>query len=234
MQTIVYQSDERGQADFGWFTAQYSFSFGQYHNSQRMGFGALRVLNDSIIQPGQGFPKHPHENFEIITVQFQGDLKHTDISGTRHIQAHDVQAISAGTGVTHSDVNVSDEEAKQFQIWIEPNQVNVSPRSDIHHFQPQEWQDRWKTLVAPVGSGAAPLEIYQQAFISRVALISQKTINYRLNVQGNGIFVMVIEGSVEIHNHLLKRRDSLGITEIDEITIRSDEAEVLVIEVPIR
>ena len=232
MKTEVYKSEDRGAADFGWFTARYSFSFGQFHHPAMMGFGALRVFNDSVIQPGKGFPEHPHENFEIITLQFQGDLKHRDVSGIRHIRENDVQVISAGTGVTHSDVNVSNEEAKQFQIWIEPNQFNVSPRSNIHHFEPDAWLNRWKTLVAPVGSGAAPLEIYQNAFISRLALNTQREIDYTLNQKGNGIFVMVIKGSTEIHDHRLSRRDSIGITETDRITIGSDEAELLLIEVP--
>ena len=235
MKTTFYKSEDRGEADFGWFQARYSFSFGQYYDPQRTGFGTLRVLNDSIIQSEQGFPEHPHENFEIITVQFQGDLLHTDISGTRHIRTHDVQAISAGTGVTHSDVNVSKEEARQFQIWVEPSQFNVVPQSNIHHFEPGDWDHRWKTLVAPVGSQLAPLEIYQDAYLSRGVFSSGTAVEYTLKNAKNGVFLMVIDGTLIIDQYTLGRRDAVGITDTRALTFKPHTAsDILLVEVPVK
>ncbi len=233
MKYSICKSDERGTANFGWFKARYSFSFGQYHNPQRMGFGKLRVFNDSIIQPGKGFPEHPHDNFEIITIQFQGDLEHTDISGTRNIRANDVQAITAGTGVTHSDINISSEEAKQFQIWIEPNTLNTLPKSRIAHFKPKDWLDEWKVLVGPLDFDNAPLKIQQNAYVIRGKFGEGRFVEFKTNEKGNGLFLIVIDGVIEFQNVFLEKRDTLEITDIDSISIKLiEDSDILIIEVP--
>ncbi len=233
MKYSICKSDERGTANFGWFKARYSFSFGQYHNPQRMGFGKLRVFNDSIIQPGKGFPEHPHDNFEIITIQFQGDLEHTDISGTRNIRANDVQAITAGTGVTHSDLNISEKEAKQFQIWIEPNTLNVLPKSRIVHFKPKDWFDEWKVLAGPSHFDNTPLKIQQNAYVVRGTFDEGRFVEFKTNEKGNGIFLMVIDGVIEFQDELLEQRDALEITDTDSIWIKNiEDADILIIEIP--
>ncbi len=233
MNYIIYKSEERGKADFGWFAARYSFSFGQYHDPNKMGFGKLRVLNDSIIQPGKGFSEHPHDNFEIVTIQFQGDLEHTDISGTRHIRANDVQAISAGTGVTHSDVNISQDEALQFQIWIEPNKLDVKPASNISHFNPNDWEEKWKLLVGPKSNIEAPLQIQQDAFLSRGKFSKGNHTSYRVKKEGNGVFIMLISGSCTINKETINKRDAIGITEAKTIGIQiQQDSDILIIEVP--
>ncbi len=233
MNYSIYKSEERGTANFGWFSARYSFSFGQYHNPQRMGFGKLRVFNDSIIQPGKGFPEHPHDNFEIITIQFQGDLEHTDISGTRNIRANDVQAITAGTGVTHSDVNGSNEEAKQFQIWIEPNIRNTLPKSKVAHFESEDWLDKWKVLVGPSNFDKAPLKIQQDAYLIRGKFDEGRFVEFKTHQKGNGVFLMVVDGAIEFQDKLLKKRDALEITDTDAIWIKNiEDSDILIIEVP--
>ncbi len=234
MEYQIIRSDSRGAADFGWFKAQYSFSFGQYHDPKRMGFGALRVLNDSSIAPGKGFPEHPHENFEIITVQFQGNLVHTDVSGTRNIRENMVQAISAGTGVTHSDLNRSEDEALQFQIWILPNKMNVEPRSEIASFDPADWTGKWKTLVGPEGDGDLTLRIYQEAYISRGAFAKGREMDYTVKKEGNGIYLMVITGELRLHENSLFKKDAMAVSGAPSLSFNCiEDCDILIIEVPV-
>ena len=223
MKTILYKSNERGTADFGWFKAKYSFSFGQWHNPEKMGFGTLRVFNDSIIQPHKGFPEHPHDNMEVITIQLQGRLEHTDVSGTRIIQAGDVQVISAGTGVTHSDLNLGEDEAKQFQVWIYPNIQNVKPVSNIKSFDAKDRIEKWQTLISPIGGNDSELKIQQQAWISRGEFRANQEINYIPKKVGNGLYLFVINGSITINNQLVTTRDAIGITEMENLQIVINE-----------
>lgn len=198
MTIIEHKAEERGQVDFGWFQAKYSFSFGQWHNPNRMGFGALRVFNDSVIQPGKGFPEHPHDNMEVITIQLQGKLNHTDISGTRVIQAGDVQVITAGRGVTHSDLNIGTEEAKQFQIWIYPNQQDVEPQSNIAHFEEIDRNNKWQVLASPYGDDTSNLNLVQNAWISRGKFDENKIIEYHLFDKSNAVYLFVVNGKITI------------------------------------
>ncbi len=231
MKIVEYKAAERGEADFGWFKAKYSFSFGQWHNPERMGFGALRVFNDSIIQPHKGFPEHPHDNMEVITIQLQGRLQHTDVSGTRIIQAGDVQVISAGKGVTHSDLNLGEDEAKQFQIWLMPNKQNVTPVSNIKSFNPQDKVEKWQTLISPVGNNDSELKIQQQAWINRGEFKSNQNINYSVKSKNNGVYIFVISGSIKIENTILAARDAAGITEIENVNINIIEnADILIVD----
>lgn len=233
MNTIEHRAADRGQADFGWFKAKYSFSFGQWHNPNRMGFGALRVFNDSIIQPGKGFPEHPHDNMEVITIQLQGKLNHTDVSGTRTIQAGDVQVITAGIGVTHSDLNIGTEEAKQFQIWIYPNKQNVTPQSNIEHFEEADRQNQWQVLASPYGDETSTLNLLQNAWISRGLFDKGNNQKYTIRKLGNGAYLFVINGSLTVEGKMLHTRDAIGISDVDAIEFSLNEnSDVLIIEVP--
>jgi hypothetical protein len=234
MTSIEHKGENRGEADFGWFKAKYSFSFGQWHHPERMGFGALRVLNDSIIQPGKGFPEHPHDNMEVITVQLQGRLSHTDISGTRIIQAGDVQVISAGSGVTHSDLNISQEEAKQFQIWIYPSQQNVTPQSHIEHFEEEGRENKWQVLASPYGDDSAKLHLHQQAWLSRGIFDKSAQGLYEMKLPANGVYVFVIDGEIKVNDSVAKTRDALGILGVEKLEFSClERSDILLIEVPL-
>jgi len=234
MQTTIYKSTDRGEANFGWFRAKYSFSFGQWYNPQLLGFGALRVFNDSVIQPGKGFPEHPHDNMEVITVQLQGKLNHTDVSGTRVIQAGDVQVITAGSGVTHSDLNIGTEEAKQFQIWITPNKMNATPQSNIAHFRESERQNKWQTLASPYGDTSSKLNLLQDAWISRGVFDADNKSVYQIYKPNNGIYFFIIDGHISLKNESISTRDAIGISEATEVGIYvKEKSDILVVEVPL-
>ena len=234
MQTTFYPAEARGQVDYGWFRARYAFSFGEYHDPNRMGYGALRVLNDSVIQPGKGFPPHPHADMEVITLQLQGQLNHTDVSGKRVIAAHDVQAITAGRGVVHSDLNTGEGEARQFQIWILPDQRGLIPVSHLAHFQPSDWQGSWKVLVSPHSQPESELRIRQQAWISRAEITAGAVLSYPLHHPGHGVFLMVIEGSLQCGQHTLGRRDALALNGTDDFSLQAiTPLDVLALEVPL-
>ncbi len=234
MKIVEHKANERGQADFGWFKAKYSFSFGQWHDPNRMGFGALRVFNDSIIQPGKGFPEHPHDNMEVISIQLQGKLNHTDISGTRVIQAGDVQVITAGSGVTHSDLNIGTDEAKQFQIWIYPNQKDVEPQSNIAHFEKKDRENKWQVIASPYGDTSSSLNLLQEAWISRGLFEKDNNQKYSINKQGNGVYLFVITGSISVAGKTINTRDAVGITDVNEFEFSVvEDSDVLLIEVPI-
>ena len=233
MKTILYESTERVEVDFGWFKAKYSFSFGQWHNPNRMNFGALRVFNDSLIQPHKGFPTHPHDNMEVITVQLQGKLTHTDVSGTRIIEAGDVQVITAGSGVTHSDLNIGEEEANQFQIWIYPDKQNVQPQSHTQHYTEDERKGKWQCLASPYGDESSQLNLQQDAWMCRGVFEKDATTNYKTHKPNNGFYIFVIEGNIEVGGQTLARRDAIGISESSEINFRClEQSDVLLIEVP--
>jgi len=235
MVVTIYKSTDRGHADFGWFKAKYSFSFGQWHDSRRMGFGALRVFNDSVIQPGKGFPEHPHDNMEVITVQLQGKLNHTDVSGTRVIQAGDVQVITAGSGVTHSDLNIGAEEAKQFQIWIHPNQIDAIPQSNVAHFAESERQNKWQVLASPRNDTSSTLNLLQDAWISRGVFEENVPASYRIHAPGNGVFLFVIDGKIAVDQNIASTRDALAIEGATPIEFNcTEKSDVLLIEVPMK
>lgn len=233
MNIKLYKSTDRGAADFGWFKARYSFSFGQWHHPALMGFGALRVFNDSIIQPGRGFPEHPHDNMEVITVQLQGKLNHTDVSGTRVIQAGDVQVITAGSGVTHSDLNIGTEEARQFQIWIYPDQMDVKPQSNIAHYQEADRINQWQVIASPYGDEDSKLNLRQSAWLSRGLFDRDEVVNYKAHINGNGYFVFVINGAININGQQAEMRDAIGVSGANAITINCiEKSDLLLIEVP--
>lgn len=232
MQIVTYNADSRGKADFGWLKANFCFSFGQWHDESRMHFGALRVLNDDFISPKGGFPNHPHDNMEIVTIPFEGSLKHTDNTGHEEIITNtEVQVMSAGTGIVHSESNPSTTETTNLiQLWIFPDEQDYEPRYEQKDFGTPT-PNQWQLLVAPDRDDT--LWVHQDAYISKLVLEEGEGITYDVNTEGNGLFVFVVEGTVQIANSELSNRDTVGITETDVVYLEAKEATYLiVIEVP--
>lgn len=236
MKTILHKANTRGHADHGWLNSYHTFSFAGYYDPQRMHFGALRVLNDDTVAPGMGFGRHPHDNMEIISIPTFGDLEHNDSMGNKQvIRQGDVQVMSAGTGIQHSEMNKnSDKEVRFFQIWIFPDKKNVSPRYDQKNFFDAEKHNKLLTVVSPIGTTDGGVQIHQSAWFSLGKLDKDFTIEYALKNKKNGIYAFVIEGDVTINGEKLNRRDGLGITEAAKLEIKADsDAELLLMEVPV-
>ncbi len=234
MKVTLYPSDERGQADFGWLKARHSFSFGNYYHPSKVHFGALRVLNDDQISPGMGFGNHPHDNMEIITIPLEGAVEHRDSLGSQGlIHVGEVQVMSAGSGISHSEYNASTTDyLKLLQIWIIPNLRDVTPRYAQSNFS--TLINHWTLLVGPENANAL-LWIHQQAFISIAEVEISKQIIYSLNHPENGVYLFIIKGNAQIENHSLHSRDAAGIFGPSEINIlnSSDTAlKILALEVP--
>lgn len=234
MKTTVYKSADRGTADYGWLKPNYYFSFAQYHDPAKVHFGLLRVLNDDFVAGGGGFPTHPHDNMEIVTIPFTGALQHKDSTGGNGvIKAGDIQVMSAGTGVQHSEFNASaTEPVTLFQVWVFPKERNIKPRYDQRSFDVNERTNKWQIVVSPKEADNA-LWINQDARFALTNLDAGKDINYTTAFKGNGVFVVVISGSVEINGQTLLKRDAIAISEADDFSIRATEnAELLAIEIP--
>ena len=237
MKSIVHKASARGHANHGWLNANHSFSFANYFDKDKMQFGALRVLNDDSIAPKMGFGTHPHDNMEIITIPLSGSLKHRDNmnSDWKHIEAGEVQIMSAGTGVQHSEVNGSDSDyLNLFQIWIIPNKHNVSARYDQKRFDSNDRKNKLQTVVSSIDDSVdGSLTIHQDAKISRLDLSSKTAFEYKLKSKSHGVYVMNIHGSVSIGTDELQKRDAIGISQTNSFTIVSKEdSELLLIEVP--
>ena len=226
----------RGRARFGWLDSHHSFSFGHYHDPARMHFGVLRVLNDDVVAPGAGFPRHPHDNMEIISIPTSGALRHGDSMGHSQIlPAGEVQVMSAGTGVTHEEYNASDTDPVAFfQIWILPKERNAPPRYAQKAFDVQERKGAFRLLVSPDGAGES-LVIGQDAFISRGMFESGTPVAYTTRRPGNGLYVFVIDGTVGVGGTRLEKRDALEVTGVGELTLDiQSAADVLVLDVPMQ
>lgn len=233
MKTIIYPSEQRGQANYGWLNARYSFSFSNYYNPENIHFGVLRVLNDDIIQPGMGFGTHPHDNMEIITIPLRGSLKHEDSIGHKSIiRTGEVQVMSAGTGIRHSEFNASEEEALNlFQIWIFPYRQGLKPRYDQKRFDIETGKP---TLLVSPDDRDGSLSINQNAFISRLALEPGSNFDYKLYSKENGVFIMVIEGEATIAGNLLSPRDAITVKDAETFSIGATEnLDLLILEVPV-
>ncbi len=235
--SILHKADTRGNANHGWLVSRQSFSFAGYYNPERMGFGALRVLNDDVVAPGRGFGTHPHDNMEIISIPLEGDLEHKDNMGnTEVIRQGDVQVMSAGTGVFHSEYNKnSDREVKFLQIWLFPNQLNAQPRYDQITLNLEERQNKLQQIISPDPAGPGTW-IHQDAWFHIGAFSKGTQLSYDLKKQGNGIYFFVIKGSFTIDGQPLDQRDGLGITDIARVSITANEdnAELLVMDVPMQ
>ncbi len=235
---ILHKADTRGYANHGWLKTYHSFSFANYHNPERMSFGALRVLNDDVIQPKMGFGEHPHRDMEIISIPLSGALSHKDSMGnTKSIEVDEVQVMSAGTGLTHSEFNASKTNAVNLlQLWIIPEVQNATPNYEQRQFSSEERHNKLQTIVAPkdkIEGDALP--IHQQAYIYRSYLESGKELQLKPKTENHGFYIFNVEGSVNVADKSLARRDAIGIYDIDTVTISSEEdSELIIIEVPMR
>lgn len=236
MKLTVHRSGCRGHFDHGWLKTWHTFSFASYYNPDRMHFGALRVLNDDIIDAGMGFGTHPHDNMEIITIVLEGELQHRDSMGNGSvIRPGEVQVMSAGTGIQHSEYNHSGKvEAKLLQIWVFPNKQNVEPRYGQARFSEEAMKGKWCMVVSPDGAEQS-LWIHQQAWFSLGEFESGSEVRYDLKKSGNGVYLFLISGEVELGSQKLKKRDGLCIEEIDSsIRLKTlQPSRLLLIEVPV-
>ncbi len=234
MKQILYKADTRGYAKHEWLETHHTFSFAGYHDPNRMNFGVLRVLNDDDIGSGMGFGMHPHNNMEIITIPFEGALRHRDDMGnSKVIETNDIQVMSAGTGVTHSEVNAnSDKNVKLFQIWIFPNKQNVTPRYDQISIDPAGSINKLQQILSPNADDEG-VWIHQDAWMFFGDLEEGIQTDYKIKKAGNGVFIMSISGEISVEGNLLSTKDAIGIYDTDQISIEAkSQAKFLIIEVP--
>ncbi|MGK7392104.1 MAG: pirin family protein [Candidatus Cyclobacteriaceae bacterium M2_1C_046] len=234
MKKVLHKAETRGHASHGWLESYHTFSFAGYYNPSRIQFGALRVLNDDTVAGGEGFGSHPHDNMEIVSIPTEGELEHKDNKGNKGIiKSGDVQIMSAGTGIVHSEYNHNkDKEVKFFQIWVFPEKKNIEPHYGQKHFPQQARLNKIQTVVSP-DKNPDSLWINQQAWFSRSFLEAGKSLEYALHGKDKGIYVFVIEGKAQVEDEQLNKRDAAGFWETDRIRISAPEsAELLLIEVP--
>lgn len=234
MKTVIHKANTRGHANHGWLNSYHSFSFANYQNTERMNFGALRVLNDDTVSEGRGFGTHPHQNMEIISIPLKGDLQHQDNMGNATIiKQGDIQVMSAGTGIMHSEYNKNKDRAVEFlQIWIIPNKTNVKPRYDQISLKELEKPNSLYQILSPNANDAG-VWIYQDAWFNLGTFTEDTTTSYALNKKDNGVYAFVLEGNVSIEGEQLSKRDGVGLWETDNIAINaSKNSKVLLIEVP--
>lgn len=233
MKSIFHPADSRGHNNFSWLNSYHSFSFGNYYHPDKIHFGALRVLNDDVVTPGNGFGAHPHENMEIISIPLEGVLEHEDNVGNKGIIEYgDVQIMSAGTGIQHSEYNHSRQLPVKFlQIWIFPHTKSLNPSYDQKTFDIKERLDKWQILADP--KGETGVKINQNSWLAVSKLNADRPLQYDLKDKRNGVYVFLLSGSIHIGNQVLAARDASGIWDIESIAIEASElSEVLVIEVP--
>jgi redox-sensitive bicupin YhaK (pirin superfamily) len=235
MKSTLYKANTRGHKYHGWLDSYHTFSFAGYQNPERIHFGALRVINDDTVIGGEGFGTHPHDNMEIISIPLQGDLEHKDSMGNGSvIHFGEVQVMSAGTGITHSEFNAnSDEIVNFFQIWLFPNEKNVKPRYDQQRFDFLNTKNQWMQIVSPNPDDDG-LWIHQDAWFNIGTFDKDYSLVYEIKKKGNGLYVMVIEGDIEVEGQRLSTRDGLGIRDAGsvEFTALSNNVRVLLMEVP--
>lgn len=234
MKTIIHKAETRGHANHGWLNTHHTFSFANYYNPERVHFGALRVLNDDWIAGGEGFGKHPHDNMEIITIPLKGAVEHQDSMGNKGvINAGEIQVMSAGTGIFHSEYNANkDKELELLQIWVFSDKKNVTPRYQQMSLADLQKPNELYQILSP-NSEDAGVWIHQQAWFRLGDLSAGKSVNYKLHKKESGVYVFVIEGEASIADKTLKRRDGLGIWETDEFQIvSSTDSKILIMEIP--
>ena len=234
MKTVYHASASRGNANHGWLNANHSFSFAQYYNPERMNFGALRVLNDDTIAPGRGFGTHPHDNMEIITIPLEGDLEHKDSMGNvGAINEGEIQVMSAGTGVYHSEYNKNpDKPINLLQLWVMPKVQNVSPRYDQKSIRELKKNNAFYQVLSP-NPGDDGMWIHQDAWFHLGDFDQATQTDYQIKKQGNGVYVFVIEGNITVGDQELQSRDALGVWETEQISFQTHaNTKVLLVEVP--
>lgn len=236
MKTILHKAETRGHANHGWLNSHHTFSFAGYHNPERMNFGVLRVLNDDTVSGGMGFGKHPHDNMEIISIPLFGDLEHQDSMGnTTIIKEGDVQSMTAGTGITHSEKNKNkDKEVKFLQIWIIPKERNVEPAYSQISMKIEERHNKFQQIVSPNPEDEG-VTINQDAWFHITDLDAGKELTYNLKSEGNGVYAFILDGKLSINDKELNTRDGLGITDINMLEIKADtNSKLLLMEVPMK
>ena len=231
---VLHKAETRGHANHGWLDSHHTFSFANYYNPDRMHFGVLRVLNDDVVSGGMGFGRHPHDNMEIISIPLEGDLEHQDSMGnTTVIRNGDIQVMSAGTGIQHSEKNKNqDKKVKFLQIWVFPNKRNVSPRYDQLTLKAEDRHNKLQQVLSPNVDDEG-VWIHQDAWFHLGTLDKGNKQNYQIRKKGNGVYAFIISGEVTIAGQPLAARDGLGLWDIDQIDIVADSnAEILLMEVP--
>ena len=235
MNSVIHKANTRGHADHGWLEANHSFSFANYYNPDRMNFGVIRVLNDDSIAPERGFGTHPHDNMEIITIPLEGDLKHQDNMGNGTvIKNGDIQVMSAGTGITHSEFNANnDSHCKLLQIWLFPNKKNVTPRYDQISISTLSKKNKLYQILSP-NKNDEGVWIHQNAWFHIGKYDSKSKDEYSLNEKENGIYLFVIDGEININDQRLSKRDGMGLWNLSQINFEAKaKSRVLVMEVPL-
>ena len=234
---IFHKADTRGHEDHGWLNTFHNFSFGDYYDHDRMQFGTLRVLNDDTVAAGTGFGRHPHNNMEIISIPLEGELEHQDsMNNIQIIKKGDIQVMSAGTGIFHSEYNRDkNKEVKFLQIWIIPNKLDVQPRYDQVTLDPSKRINRLQQILSPNPKDEG-IWIYQDAWFCLGKIQKDNQVNYQIKRKGNGVFCFLLSGNMNIKDNPLEKRDALGIWDIDSIDLisLSDDSEILVMDVPMK
>lgn len=232
--SVLHKAGTRGDANHGWLHSRHTFSFANYHNPERMHFGVLRVLNDDIVAPGKGFGTHPHDNMEIISIPLEGDLEHKDSMGNvAVIKEGEVQVMSAGTGITHSEYNRnSDKDVKFLQIWLFPKKRSVKPRYDQISIRSVEKKNEFYQILSPHADDQG-VWIHQDAWFHLGKFDQGIATAYQLKKKGNGLYFFVLEGEVEVDGQLLSKRDGYGLWDIEKVNLKSlTNSRVLLMEVP--
>ena len=234
---IFHKADTRGHEDHGWLNTFHNFSFGDYYDRDRMQFGTLRVLNDDTVAAGNGFGRHPHNNMEIISIPLEGELEHKDSMGnTQVIKTGDIQVMSAGTGIFHSEYNRDkNKEVKFLQIWVLPNKLDVQPRYDQVTLDPSKRINRLQQILSPNPKDEG-VWIHQDAWFYLLKIQKDHKVNYQIKRKGNGVLCFLLSGNMNIKDNPLEKRDALGIWDIDSIDLisLSDDSEILVMDVPMK
>lgn len=235
MNTILHKANTRGHANHGWLDSHHTFSFAGYHDPSRVHFGMLRILNDDIVKGGMGFGRHPHDNMEIISIPLKGSLEHGDNTGGHGIiKSGEVQIMSAGSGITHSEKNASPKEDVNFlQIWVFPKEHDITPRYDQKEFHAADRMNKFQTVVSPEKENPSALWINQDAWFMLGNLKKGTTTEYAPRNKSHGVYAFLIEGAATIDGQKLSRRDGLGVWDVEKISVSADEdTEVLLMEVP--
>ena len=232
---VLHKAETRGHANHGWLNSYHTFSFANYYNPERMHFGVLRVLNDDTVEAGRGFGTHPHDNMEIISIPLEGDLQHKDSMGNVSvIRNGDVQVMSAGTGIQHSEMNKNrDQQVKFLQIWLFPNKKNVTPRYDQITLEEKDRKNKLQQILSP-NKNDAGVWIHQNAWFHLGTFDQGKQVNYKIKSPGNGVYAFVLSGEFSIQSQTLQSRDGLGVWDVNQLNIqsKSNNAELLLMEVP--
>lgn len=232
--TILHKADTRGDANHGWLHSKHTFSFANYYNPERMHFGVLRVLNDDTVAAGMGFGTHPHDNMEIISIPLEGDLEHKDSMGNvTVIKNGDIQVMSAGTGIQHSEYNKNkDQTVKFLQIWVFPNKKNVTPRYDQITLNPKDRHNKLQQILSPNADDAG-VWIHQNAWFFLGKFDKDTTSQYDVKSKGNGVYIFNLKGTLQVNEQVIESRDGFGVWDIEHLQLKANsDSEFLIMEVP--